>query len=74
MIGYGGMGVVYRARELNLNRGVAIKLLRDRYPADSGAARRFVEEAQIGGQLQHPGIRPGLRARHAPRRPARSSR
>ena len=57
-IGSGGMGVVYRARELALNRHVAVKVLQDRYPADGAAATRFVEEAQITGQLQHPGIPP----------------
>src|SRR5688572_17332091 len=57
-IGRGGMGVVYRAREVVLNRDVAIKVLCDRYPADSAVARRFREEAQITGQLQHPGIPP----------------
>jgi tetratricopeptide (TPR) repeat protein len=55
-IGYGGMGVVYRARDTALNRDVAVKLLSERYPADSRAAQRFVFEARITGQLQHPGI------------------
>jgi tetratricopeptide (TPR) repeat protein len=55
-IGQGGMGVVYRARDLTLNREVAIKVLQDRYPAGSATAARFVEEAQITSQLQHPGI------------------
>jgi serine/threonine protein kinase len=55
-IGRGGMGVVYRARDIALNRDVAVKLLSDRYPADSSAARRFLSEARITGQLQHPGI------------------
>src|SRR5215475_11216624 len=55
-IGHGGMGVVYRARDTALGRDVAVKLLADRYPADSPAARRFLSEARITGQLQHPGI------------------
>src|SRR5262245_48406643 len=55
-IGRGGMGVVYRARDLSLDRDVAVKLLPDRHPADSPAARRFLDEARITGQLQHPGI------------------
>jgi serine/threonine protein kinase len=55
-IGRGGMGVVYRARDLALAREVAVKLLLEGYEPDSAAARRFVEEAQITGQLQHPGI------------------
>jgi tetratricopeptide (TPR) repeat protein len=55
-IGRGGMGVVYRARDLALTREVAVKLLLDGYEPDSAVARRFMEEAQITGQLQHPGI------------------
>jgi serine/threonine protein kinase len=57
-IGRGGMGVVYRARDTRLNRDVAVKLLQDRFAAGSTAARRFVDEAQITGQLQHPGVPP----------------
>ncbi len=55
-IGRGGMGVVFRARDQALAREVAVKLLLDGYASDSALARRFVEEAQITGQLQHPGI------------------
>jgi WD40 repeat protein len=55
-VGRGGMGVVYRARDVALDRDVAVKLLADRYPLDSPAAERFVNEARITGQLQHPGI------------------
>jgi serine/threonine protein kinase/tetratricopeptide (TPR) repeat protein len=55
-IGRGGMGVVYRARDRALDREVAIKLLSERYSADSPMAGRFLNEARITGQLQHPGI------------------
>jgi serine/threonine protein kinase len=55
-IGRGGMGVVYRARDLAFERDVAIKVLADRVYADSVAAARFRNEARITGQLQHPGI------------------
>jgi serine/threonine protein kinase len=55
-IGRGGMGVVYRALHTALDRDVAVKLLAERYPADSPFARRFLNEARITGQLQHPGI------------------
>ena len=55
-VGHGGMGVVWRARDMSLNRDVAVKLLQNKFPAESGTARRFLEEAQITGQLQHPGI------------------
>jgi tetratricopeptide (TPR) repeat protein len=55
-LGRGGMGVVYRALDLTINREVAIKFLHDRYSPGSSEAARFVEEARITGQLQHPGI------------------
>ncbi len=55
-VGRGGMGVVYRARDLRLAREVAVKLLRQDYPADSAACARFLAEAQVTGQLQHPGV------------------
>jgi hypothetical protein len=50
------MGVVYRARDLALGRGVAVKILQQKYAPDSPAAVRFLEEARVTGQLQHPGI------------------
>jgi predicted Ser/Thr protein kinase len=57
-IARGGMGVVYRVRDTTLSRNVAVKVLQDRYSVTSLAARRFVDEAKITGQLQHPGIPP----------------
>ncbi|MBX9579575.1 MAG: serine/threonine protein kinase, partial [Gemmataceae bacterium] len=57
-VGRGGMGVVYRARDLALSRDVAVKLLRDRFPAGGSAGRRFVQEAHVTAQLQHPGVPP----------------
>jgi tetratricopeptide (TPR) repeat protein len=55
-IGHGGMGVVWRAHDLQLNREVAVKLLRERRAADSPTATRFRAEGQLTAQLQHPGI------------------
>jgi hypothetical protein len=55
-IGRGGMGVVYRARDLAFDREVAVKILQDHYSAESGVAHRFLDEARITGQLQHPGV------------------
>jgi tetratricopeptide (TPR) repeat protein/tRNA A-37 threonylcarbamoyl transferase component Bud32 len=57
-VGRGGMGVVYRARDVSLGRDVAVKLLLARFPAGGAAARRFADEARITAQLQHPGIPP----------------
>jgi serine/threonine protein kinase len=54
--GRGGMGVVYRATDLALGREVAIKVLQDRFDPRSETARRFLAEARITAQLQHPGI------------------
>jgi serine/threonine protein kinase len=56
LLGRGGIGVVYRARDLGLDRDVAVKLLQDTHSTDSPNSRRFVDEARITAQLQHPGI------------------
>ncbi len=58
VIGEGGMGTVHKARDRRIDRDVAVKLLKPGVPADSPAATRFLVEAQITGQLQHPGIPP----------------
>jgi eukaryotic-like serine/threonine-protein kinase len=57
-IGQGGMGTVYRARDVRLGRHVAVKLLQDDLRDNPAAVRRFIEEARITGRLQHPGIPP----------------
>jgi serine/threonine protein kinase len=57
-IARGGIGVVLKGRDVDLGRDVALKVLRAEHSANSSLARRLVEEAQIGGQLQHPGILP----------------
>src|SRR5262249_8407634 len=54
----GGMGVVLRGRDLDLGRTLAVKVLLEQHANLPDAARRFVEEARIGGQLQHPGVVP----------------
>ncbi|MFO0846228.1 MAG: protein kinase, partial [Gemmataceae bacterium] len=55
-IARGGMGAVFRATDAVLDREVAVKVLQDRFHDDPGVARRFMDEARIAGQLQHPGI------------------
>ncbi len=57
-IARGGMGVVLRGRDQDLRREVAVKVLRSELVTRSESLRRFVEEAQICGQLQHPGVVP----------------
>jgi formylglycine-generating enzyme required for sulfatase activity/serine/threonine protein kinase len=65
-VGRGGMGVVLRVHDALLNRTLAMKVLRDRVPAqDTDAQRladqllgRFLEEAQVTSQLDHPGVVP----------------
>jgi serine/threonine-protein kinase len=57
-IARGGMGVVLRVRDEDLRRELAVKVLREGLADDESTLARFVEEAQIGGQLQHPGIVP----------------
>ena len=54
----GGMGIVFKGRDGDLGREVAIKVLHEGLSERKDVVQRFVEEAQIGGQLQHPGIVP----------------
>jgi len=57
-IARGGMGSVLKGRDPDLGRDVAVKVLREDLRDNPEMVRRFVEEAQIGGQLQHPGVVP----------------
>ncbi len=52
------MGAVLRGRDVDLGRDLAVKVLLEKYVDRPEVARRFIEEAQIGGQLQHPGVVP----------------
>ncbi len=57
-IARGGMGVVYKGRDRDLDRDLAIKVLRDRHRHNLELSQRFIEEARIGGRLDHPGVVP----------------
>ncbi|HXW08354.1 MAG TPA: protein kinase [Vicinamibacterales bacterium] len=56
LLGRGGMGAVYRARDMRLDRLVAVKVVRAELLGDHEARRRFRREAQIVARLQHPSI------------------
>lgn len=55
-IGEGGMGEVYRARDTDLGRDVAVKVLPSSFSADTGRLQRFQQEACAAGALNHPNI------------------
>ena len=55
-LGAGGMGVVYRAEDTNLNRQVAIKVLPDLFSGDPERLARFEREAKLLASLNHPNI------------------
>jgi serine/threonine-protein kinase len=57
-IARGGMGVVLKGHDVDLGRDVAIKILLEELGDNPPVVQRFIEEAQISGQLQHPGIVP----------------
>jgi serine/threonine-protein kinase len=52
----GGMGAVYRARDLRLDRMVALKVVRPELLGDEDSRRRFLREWQVVARLQHPAI------------------
>lgn len=55
-LGKGGMAVVYRARDLMLERLVAVKVLREDYSSDPAFQDRFRQEAKAAANLSHPNI------------------
>jgi DNA-binding beta-propeller fold protein YncE len=57
-IGRGGMGVVWRARQIDLDRDVAVKLIAPDRIGDERAERRFIAEARAAAAVEHPNILP----------------
>src|SRR5438034_6816021 len=57
-VGRGGMGVVYRATELGLDRPVALKLIAPELAGDAAFRERFLREARLAASIDHPGILP----------------
>lgn len=55
-VGSGGMGLVYKARDLNLDRLTAVKILDRHWQNNDELARRFQREARIAAQMDHPNI------------------
>ena len=57
-IARGGMGAILKGRDPDLGRDLAVKVLLDSHRDNPDLVLRFIEEAQIAGQLQHPGVVP----------------
>jgi serine/threonine-protein kinase len=57
-IARGGMGAVLRGRDVDLGRDLAVKVLLEKHAHRPEVVRRFLDEAQVGAQLQHPGVVP----------------
>jgi PAS domain S-box-containing protein len=57
-ISRGGVGIIFKARDVQLDREVAVKLLLKKHLTQPQMHSRFINEARITGQLQHPGIIP----------------
>ncbi len=55
-LGAGGMGRVYRAKDLTLERTVALKMLAPQFGTDAGFVQRFLKEARAAARLNHPNI------------------
>ena len=58
VIGRGGMGVVYRATQLDLERPVALKIVAPELVQDETARRRFVQESRLAASIDHPNVIP----------------
>jgi serine/threonine protein kinase len=63
LIARGGMGVVYRATHLALDRPVALKVIAGHLAADEGFRGRFLRESRLAARLDHPSVVPVFDAR-----------
>jgi tRNA A-37 threonylcarbamoyl transferase component Bud32 len=55
-LGQGGMGKVYRATDLSLNRGVAVKMIRDEFFTNQHTIEKFRQESRVTGGFAHPNV------------------
>ena len=55
-LGHGGMGVTYKAVDVNLQCAVALKVINTRFIGDESATRRFVREARAAASVRHPNV------------------
>ena len=58
LIGHGGMGVVYRATDVKLQRPVALKLIVPELAGDARFRKRFLEESRLAASLDHASVVP----------------
>src|SRR4051812_19381595 len=58
VVGRGGMGVVYRARELDLDRVIALKVIAPELVEDPDVRERFLREARAAASIEHPNVIP----------------
>ena len=58
LLGEGGMGIVYSARQTSIDRTIALKVLRTQYANDAEHRTKFLAEAVVTGELDHPNIVP----------------
>ena len=65
VVGRGGMGVVWRARQPSLDRAVAIKLIASEQAGDGAYRERFLREARLAASLEHPHVLPVYEAGEA---------
>jgi serine/threonine protein kinase len=56
LLGEGGMGAVYKAHDVTLQRDVAIKIMHPHYARQGDFQERFLQEARTAARLDHPGI------------------